>query len=87
MSPIPHGVIVYTGQQETFETRLTKVKTDVYIQQDEKPSTAVIPEDLPGQPVRPQCPDLVPADESDTPKVMLITQQPLFIYDHVVFAN
>lgn len=47
----------------------------------------MIPEDLPEQPARPQCPDPVPAEESDTPKVMLITQQALLIYDHVVFAN
>ncbi|XP_029952597.1 amyloid-beta A4 precursor protein-binding family A member 2-like [Salarias fasciatus] len=34
-------------------------------QQMEKPSTAVMPEDAPEQPRRPQCPEPVPAEESD----------------------
>ncbi|XP_059191921.1 amyloid-beta A4 precursor protein-binding family A member 2 [Centropristis striata] len=37
-------------------------------QQAEKPSTAVIPEEVPEQPRRPQCPELVTAEESNTPK-------------------
>ena len=55
------------GQQETFKK--AKVKADVCVQQDEKPSTAVMPEEVAEQPRRPQCQELVPAETTSTPKV------------------
>ncbi|KAM7396875.1 hypothetical protein PAMP_019881 [Pampus punctatissimus] len=39
-------------------------------QQGEKPSTAVMPENVPEQPRRPQCQEPAPAEESNTPKVL-----------------
>lgn len=64
-----HGIIIYAGQQQTFNTRL-KVKAAVCVQQSEKPSTAVIPEDVPEELRRPQCPEPIPV-ETDTPKVKI----------------
>nr|XP_046249138.1 amyloid-beta A4 precursor protein-binding family A member 2 isoform X2 [Scatophagus argus] len=52
-------------QREPLEERQKRPEKT---QQAEKPSTAVTSEDLPEQPGRPQCPELVPAEESDTPK-------------------
>ncbi|XP_029992824.1 amyloid-beta A4 precursor protein-binding family A member 2 [Sphaeramia orbicularis] len=37
-------------------------------QQGEKTSTAVMPEEAPEQPRRPQCPEVAPAEENSTPK-------------------
>ncbi|XP_039988029.1 amyloid-beta A4 precursor protein-binding family A member 2 isoform X2 [Xiphias gladius] len=37
-------------------------------QQGEKQSTAVMPEDVPEQPRKPQCPELVPTEATNTPK-------------------
>ncbi|XP_023139887.2 amyloid-beta A4 precursor protein-binding family A member 2 [Amphiprion ocellaris] len=37
-------------------------------QQEEKPSTTTMPEDVPEEPRRPQCPELVPAGDSNTPE-------------------
>uniref|UniRef100_UPI0037E7ACFA amyloid-beta A4 precursor protein-binding family A member 2 n=1 Tax=Semicossyphus pulcher TaxID=241346 RepID=UPI0037E7ACFA len=47
-------------------------------QQGEKPSTAVIPEEVPEQPQRPQCPELVPEEESSSPKTQEAAAFPSF---------
>ncbi|KAM9352468.1 amyloid-beta A4 precursor protein-binding family A member 2 isoform 2-T2 [Symphorus nematophorus] len=53
-------------QREPLEERQRRPEKP---QQVEKLSAAVIPEDVPEQPVRPQCPELVPEEESNnTPK-------------------
>lgn len=72
-SPVafPRGINIYAGQQQTFKTRLAYVKADVCVQQSEKPSTAVVPEDVPEEVRRPQCSEPVPVDETNTPKVKI----------------
>lgn len=57
--------------KEIFKTRLAQVKADVCVHQGERASTAVVPEDVPEQHRRPQCPDLVPAEKTNTPKVKM----------------
>ncbi|XP_042352429.1 amyloid-beta A4 precursor protein-binding family A member 2 [Plectropomus leopardus] len=52
-------------QREPLEERQRRTEKP---QQGEKQSTAVIPEDVPEQPRRPQGPELVPAEESNAPK-------------------
>ncbi|XP_049431204.1 amyloid-beta A4 precursor protein-binding family A member 2 [Epinephelus fuscoguttatus] len=52
-------------QREPLEERQRRTEKP---QQVEKPSTAVIPEDVPEQPRRPQGPEFVPAEESNMPK-------------------
>ncbi|XP_037624042.1 amyloid-beta A4 precursor protein-binding family A member 2-like [Sebastes umbrosus] len=52
-------------QREPLEERQRRPEKP---QQGEKPSTAVTPEDVPEQPRRPPCPEVVPAEESNTPK-------------------
>ncbi|XP_029290002.1 amyloid-beta A4 precursor protein-binding family A member 2 [Cottoperca gobio] len=52
-------------QKEPLEERQKRPEK---LQQGEKPSTAVIPEDVPEQPRRPPCPEPLPAEESNTPK-------------------
>ncbi|XP_008288991.1 amyloid beta A4 precursor protein-binding family A member 2 [Stegastes partitus] len=52
-------------QRESLEERQRRPEKP---QQDDKPSTAAMPEDVPEQPRRPQCPELVPAGDSNTPK-------------------
>ncbi|KAF3688708.1 Amyloid-beta A4 precursor protein-binding family A member 2 [Channa argus] len=63
-------IIVYTGQQETFQMTLANIKADIFLQQSEKPSAAVIPEDVPEELRGPQCPDLVSVEKTNTPKVL-----------------
>lgn len=45
------------------------INADVCVPQSEKPSTAVMPEDVPEELRRHQCPELVPAEDNNTPKV------------------
>ncbi|TDH09527.1 hypothetical protein EPR50_G00087670 [Perca flavescens] len=52
-------------QREPLEERQRRPEKP---QQGEKPSTAVIPEDMSEQSRRPQCPELVPAEERNTSK-------------------
>ncbi|XP_044048493.1 amyloid-beta A4 precursor protein-binding family A member 2 [Siniperca chuatsi] len=52
-------------QREPLEERQRRPEKP---QQGEKPSTAVIPVDVPEQPRGPQCPEPIPAEESNTPK-------------------
>ncbi|XP_063733391.1 amyloid-beta A4 precursor protein-binding family A member 2 isoform X2 [Eleginops maclovinus] len=52
-------------QREPLEDRQRRPEKP---QQGEKPSTAVLPEDVPEQPRRPQTPEPLPAEDSNTPK-------------------
>ncbi|XP_022611896.1 amyloid-beta A4 precursor protein-binding family A member 2-like [Seriola dumerili] len=52
-------------QREPLEERQRQPEKP---QQVEKPSTAMMPEDVPEQARRPQCPELIPAEETNTPK-------------------
>ncbi|AWP08287.1 putative amyloid beta A4 precursor protein-binding family A member 2-like [Scophthalmus maximus] len=52
-------------QREPLEERQRRPEKT---QQGERASTAVVPEDVPEQHRRPQCPDLVPAEKTNTPK-------------------